>query len=767
MSVAKIWHAGQWIPIALGEQGAPGSDGRDVNFQVSGTTLQYQHVGDSTWINLFDFSTLNGGGGVAPLPSVTSVSPSTAASSGTQTITITGTHLTGTTQVQLRETDGTTQIQNLSSVTVVSDTQVTAVLNVDLVTTPDRGSAKRLYVTTGAGSAFGTLVVAAANAPSVTSVSPATTATTGTATVTVTGTNLTGVTQMALMDPTGFTVIQYLSAINVVSGTQVTGVLNIDTVADNYRGAPMRLYVTNTNGTAYGTMTVAALAPTVSSITPATMAANAITPLSILGNHLYGATSAALYAVDGTTKIVDLGSVTVMSDSRVDATLDPTNIPAAYRDTTTRIYVTTPGGRAFGTTTVNGRPPTVTGVSPTVTPATGTATITITGTGLTGVSQVQFVANDGTTVITNLTSVTVVSDTQVTAVINTASVASGYLGTAQRLYVTNTHGSSYGVLTVPQSAVVPTISSASANGGGQGTAPTIPGISYRVIGSGLSAATSIKLYSADGSTLLATGTGFAYDGATNLDSAVTVAFNDLSGIATPTASMRLVAANSSGSTYVTVPPLAPVVSSIAPSQVDTSSGSTATVTLYGTGFVGWGSNGTSPTVKMMATDGTTVIATLSSVTVSSNTQATAVLTLSGVGSGYYNTAERLYFANGLGSSYVNFKVTHGGTAPTVTAVSPASMLDSDPVPLTVTVTGTGFTGATAITWDGGQTGTSADLTNFTVVSDTQITFKINSLTGHPAYADGTPHDIVVIGASGNSAATGTSADQFAIYHDAS
>jgi hypothetical protein len=45
-----------------GPAGANGSNGASVNLRVEGGWVQWQHVGDLTWYNLLEVSTLSGGG---------------------------------------------------------------------------------------------------------------------------------------------------------------------------------------------------------------------------------------------------------------------------------------------------------------------------------------------------------------------------------------------------------------------------------------------------------------------------------------------------------------------------------------------------------------------------------------------------------------------------------------------------------------------------------------------------------------------------------
>ena len=135
---------------------------------------------------------------------------------------------------------------------------------------------------------------------------------------------------------------------------------------------------------------------------------------------------------------------------------------------------------------------------------------------------------------------------------------------------------------------------------------------------------------------------------------------------------------------------APVVASVSPSQGSASGGTTVTVT--GTGFTG------AVTVRFGAKPAT-------SFTVDSNTQITAV---SPSGTGSVNVT--VTTGQGTSSQLVPFGYT---SAPSLTGLTPTQGPVSGGT--TVTLTGTGLTGATAVSFGG------VAATSFTVNSATQIT----------------------------------------------
>jgi len=123
-----------------------------------------------------------------------------------------------------------------------------------------------------------------------------------------------------------------------------------------------------------------------------------------------------------------------------------------------------------------------------------------------------------------------------------------------------------------------------------------------------------------------------------------------------------------------------------------------TVTITGTGF-----NDTSPVTAVMfgATAAT-------SFTVDSDTQITATVP-TGATTGTISVTD----TEGTATSATTFTVTPSPT-PTLTSFAPTSGAEGD----TITLTGTGFTGASAVTFNG----TAA--TTFTVDSDTSITVTV-------------------------------------------
>jgi len=296
--------------------------------------------------------------------------------------------------------------------------------------------------------------------------------------------------------------------------------------------------------------------------------------------------------------------------------------------------------------------PTITSVLPTSGSSSGGNSVVITGTGFTGPTTVRF----GTTA----TVFTLDSATQITA------IAPLGTGTVQ-VTVSNAGGTSNGVsytyVVVPSlTSIVPT----------QG--PSAGGTTVTLTGSGLSGATGVNFGAAPA-------TSFTVVSNTQI-TAVAPA-----GVGTASVTVTAAAGTSNGLpfTYVGVP----TVISISPSSGPVTGGTVVTVS--GTGFTG------ATAVTFGATPATFYF-------VLSDTQ---ILAIAPAGTGTVQVTVTTAAGTSAGVAFTYVPI------PTLTSISPAS----GPVTggTTVTLTGTGFTGATAVVFG------ILPATSFTVNSDTQIT----------------------------------------------
>ena len=229
-----------------------------------------------------------------------------------------------------------------------------------------------------------------AAAPTVTGLSPTSGPAAGGTLVTITGTGFTGATAVdfgttAATEPHG-------GQRHHDHGRQPGGHRHVDVTVTTPAGTSA------TSAADQFTYTVAA-APTVTGLSPTSGSAAGGTLVTITGTGFTGAT-----AVDfGTTAAT---SVTVVNDTTITAD-SPAGTGAVD------VTVTTPAGTSATSaadqfTYTVAAAPTVTGLSPTSGPAAGGTLVTITGTGFTGATAVDF----GTTAATSFT---VVNDTTITA----------------------------------------------------------------------------------------------------------------------------------------------------------------------------------------------------------------------------------------------------------------------------------------------------------------------------------------------------------------
>jgi hypothetical protein len=498
-----------------------------------------------------------------------------------------------------------------------------------------------------------TAVTPMAIRPTVTGLSPTAGKVTGGTTVTVTGTGFTGATAVRFGSVTA-------TSFTVVSDTEITAASPAQAASTHY------VWVTTAGGTsASGTadqFTYAPL-PVVTAISPTFGPAVGGTIVTVTGTGFTGATEVRFGPMAAT-------SFTVVSDTEISA-VSAAQLFGALG--TYYVWVTTAGG-----TNASGPAdqftyaplPVVTALNPDEGNLSGGTTVTIVGTGFTEAMAVKFGS-------VAATSFTVVSDTRITAV-SPAQAAS-----TQDVFVTTQWGTSatgadqFFYLNVPKVTAISPTSGRLAGG----TTVTITGTDFakgdgppNKVVFGSVAATSFTVVSDTEITAVSPAQG-----------AATVAVQ----VTTPGGTSPQVAADQF--TYSAVP----VVTSVEFSAGKVTGGTNVTITGYNF-------------------DGATAVKF-------GSVAATSFLVLSEQGTMIYAVSP----AQAAGTQYV-FVTTPAGTnatgpgdqfryqnVPKVTAISPTS----GPVAggTTVTITGTGFTGATAVKF--GPTAA----TSFTVVSSTEIT----------------------------------------------
>ena len=298
-------------------------------------------------------------------PTVTGLNPTFGPSVGGTAVTITGTNFTGATVVDF----GTNEATNL---TVVNDTTITA-------DSPAGAGTVDVTVTTPDGTSPTNLADEFTYSPTITVISPTSGPVGGGTTVTITGTSFTGATEVDF----GTTAAASYTVVNNTTITAVSpagiGVVDITIVAP-----------TGTSATTPADRFTYAAAPVVSGVAPGSGSLAGGTLVTIIGSGFTGATLVNFGTLPAT-------NLTVVSDSSITV-----HSPASLNTGTVDVTVMAPGGTSATSpadqfTYVAG--PTVTGLSPTFGPSVGGTFVTITGTGFTGATVVDF----GTTPATSVT----------------------------------------------------------------------------------------------------------------------------------------------------------------------------------------------------------------------------------------------------------------------------------------------------------------------------------------------------------------------------
>ncbi|WP_406278364.1 IPT/TIG domain-containing protein [Nocardia sp. NBC_00881] len=630
--------------------------------------------------------------GFTPAPTLDTIAPDSGPETGGNTVTLTGTNLTRTTAVLFGATPAT-------SFTVVSDTEITAVA-------PAGTGTIAVTLTTPGGTSNG-VSYTYVPAPVLAAIVPGSGPETGGDTVSLTGTNLTGTTAVAFgaTPATSFTVVSDIE----ITAVAPAGTGTVDVTATTIGGS--------SNGVSYAYV----LVPTLDSVVPNAGPVEGGNTVILTGANLIGVTSVVFGVTAATSFTVDSGTqisavvpagtgtvpVTVVSPTgtsnevlytyggapalrAVVSDLGPeaggntvvlqgenftgtlavdfgaTAATSFTVDSDTQITAVVPAGTATVPVAVTNQfgvsnevpynylgGPALTSVAPNQGPTSGGNTVTLTGTGFTGASAVDF---DGTAAM----SFTVVSDTEIRAVTpaGTGTVA---------VTITTPGGTSNGVsyTYVPASTLTTVVPDSGPQTGGNTVILTGVGfISATAVNFGARTAVSFAVVSdTEISAVVPAGTG-----------SVNVTVTTAGGVSNPLA-------------YTYVP--APTVATIVPGSGPESGGNT--VTLTGTNFTGaTGVNfGSTPAASFTVVSDTEMRAVSPAGT---DTAAVTVTTIGGTSDGVLYT-------------FV--------PAPTITSVVPGSGPEAGGN--TVSVIGTGFTGATAVEFG------ATPATSFAVVSDGVIT----------------------------------------------
>lgn len=318
-------------------------------------------------------ATVSGAYTYIPVPTVTSVAPNSGPTPGGTSVTITGTGLSGVTQVNFGGTSASFTINSGTQITATSPAGSTG--TVDITVTSTAGTSA-----TSSGDQFTYLA-----APTVSAIAPSNGTAGGGTSVMITGTNFTSGASVKF-GSTSATSVTFISATTLVA-TSPSGSGSVDVRVTTGGG---------TSATSAGDVFTYVPAPTITSISPTSGSSG--TDVTVTGSGFTGATSVTFGGAPAT-------NFNVNSSTSITA-----RAPAGTG--TVDIRVTTPGG----TSAVSSADqfsyvsaPTITGISPSVGPAAGGTTVTITGSNLSGVTGVKFGAN-------NALSFSAGTSTQLTAV---------------------------------------------------------------------------------------------------------------------------------------------------------------------------------------------------------------------------------------------------------------------------------------------------------------------------------------------------------------
>ena len=598
-------------------------------------------------------ATLPNGFMVVAAPTLVSVAPTEADQGETTNVVISGTDLLGVTAVDFGA--GVT----VNSFAVDNSTQITASISVGPSATV---GTRDVSVTNAAGTDTLTAGFTVDQAPpAIAAVSPGQGIQGQTENVTITGSYFTGATSASFGD--NITV----NSFSVDADTQITANISIDgAAAVGYRDVSVAT-PEGTDTEVNGFIVVAV--PALVSVAPTEADQGQTTSVTITGTDLYGVATVGFgaditvnsFTVDNNTQIT--ASISISAS----ATVGPRDVSVANAAGTDTLS---------GGFTVDQAPPAIDSVSPNQGIQGQTENVTITGQYFTGTTAVSF----GAGITTD--NFAVDSDTQITAFVTVgAAAAAGYRDVSVTTDEgTGTAANGFTVIGVP------TLVSVSPSQAVQGQA-----LNVTITGANLIGATGVNF-----------GLGVTVNSSTVVSASQMTASITVSGSAMPGA--RTVAVTNAAGTGVlsggfTINQAPPTVTGVTPQQGQ--SGQTLTVTVWGTYLSG-------ATALSFGAD-----VTVASFNVNNSSQITASISIGGSA------------ASGPRDVTVT---TPGGTAtlasgftvaglPAVGSVSPGQAAQGET--LSVTITGSGFLGATAVSF-----GEGVAVDSFAVDSATQITAGI-------------------------------------------
>jgi hypothetical protein len=618
-----------------------------------------------------------------PTPSVASILPASATvATGAFTLTVTGSNFVSGALVQWNGASRAT--------TFVSTTQLTAaILSSDLSTA---GTATVTVVNPSNGGTSGSAPFTIGNpTPVLSSITPAT-AVAGSSGFTLT------------LNGSGFvagSVVQWNGASRAtvyLSATQITAAILAADIASS-----VAVNVTVMNPTPGGGTSIAASfaisanpAPTVASILPSsTSAGSGAQVITVTGSGFITLSQVQWGGANRTT--------TYVSATQLTAAITAADVATAGTAVVTVVNPASPGGAGGGTSgaltfTVTNPTPAVSGLLP-ASIATGSSafTLTATGTGFVGGSQVQWNGTNRTA--------TFVSATQITAAIAASDVATAGTAVVTVVNPGPGGGSSVGLSFAISSNPVPMVASilpASANAGSSAFALT-------VTGSGFVAGTQVQWNGTNRTT--------TFISATQVTAAITLADVATAGSAVVTVVNAAPGGGTSSPASFTINNPSPAIASLSPATAVAGSASIS-VSITGTGFVA---------ASVVQWNGSSRVTTFTSTAQIS--VAILAADLAAVGSGTITVVNPT--PGGGTSSGSTFTITSpNNPAPVVASISPSTALAGASA-ITLSVTGTGFIGSSQVQWNGGSRVTSyvsATQLNATIAASDLLTAETATVT---------------------------------------